>query len=162
MKSLAKYKLVAFFSVLIALTCFLIYYPGLNGPFIFDDFDNIVNNRDVHIQQLSLDTIQKAASSLTSGIFGRPLAALSFAFNYYLTDAADKPFGFKLFNILIHGINGILVLWIAILIFTRLQKQHPTQPLKYFSGKQYLIALAGGAALLWVAQIGRASCRERV
>ncbi|NOZ38384.1 MAG: hypothetical protein GXP11_10050, partial [Gammaproteobacteria bacterium] len=149
MKSLKKYKLVTFFALLIVLASFLVYYPGLNGPFIFDDFDNIVNNKNVHIQQLSLDTIQKAAGSLTSGVFGRPIAALSFAFNYYLTNGADNPFGFKLFNILIHSINGILVLWLTMLIFTQLQK-HPSQPLKYFSNKQYLIALAGGAALLWV------------
>ncbi len=150
MKTLTKTKIVSIFALLIVLTSFLIYYPGLNGPFIFDDFDNIVNNKSVHIQDLSLDTIQKAANSLTSGIFGRPVAALSFAFNYYLTDAADNPFGFKLFNILIHGVNGILVLWLAILIFTRLKK-HSAQPLKYFSDNRYLIALAGGAALLWVA-----------
>jgi len=149
MKTFKKNEIVFIFSLLIILASFLVYYPGLNGPFIFDDFDNIVNNKSVHIQDLSLDTIQEAANSLTSGIFGRPVAALSFAFNYYLTSSVDNPFGFKLFNILIHSINGILVLWLTILIFTRLQK-HPAQPLKYFSGKQYLIALAGGLAMLWV------------
>ncbi len=127
----------------------LIYLPGINGPFLLDDLPNFVQNKSVHINNLSLTTLQEAANSLISSILGRPVAALSFAFNYYLVDGADSPYGFKLFNIIIHTINGFLIFWLTRLIFIRLQA-HPAKPLKELSTHQASTLLAGFCALLWV------------
>ncbi len=127
----------------------LIYFPGINGPFLLDDLPNFVQNKAVHVSDLSLTTLQEAANSLISSILGRPVAAISFAFNYYLADGADNPYGFKLFNIVIHTINGLLVFWFARLVFIRLQT-HPARPLKELSAHSAATLLAGFCALLWV------------
>jgi len=149
MKPISKNKTTSIIALLIVFTSFLVYYPGLNGPFIFDDFDNIVNNKNIHLQNLSLGSIQNAATSLTSGIFGRPIAAISFSLNYYLVDGKNNPFGFKLFNLIVHSINGLLVFWLTKFIFTCLKKHFP-DTLRSISGHQHLIMLAASVALLWV------------
>ncbi len=132
---------------LIAALPLLIYYPGINGPFIFDDFSNIVQNRSLHIENFSPQTLQEAAKSLSSGPFGRPLAALSFAFNYYLSNNLDDPSGFKLFNVIIHSLNSLLVFWFMWLLLTRL-REHPARP---FGGlpENTPVYLAGFCALIW-------------
>ncbi|HEB86632.1 MAG TPA: tetratricopeptide repeat protein [Gammaproteobacteria bacterium] len=127
----------------------LIYSPGLHGPFLLDDYPNIIKNEAVHIQNLSFVTLHQAANSLISGILGRPLAAISFAFNYYLSHDANNPYGFKLFNVVIHTLNGLLIFWFLRLLFLRLQA-HPAQPLKAFTRHSSITLLAGLTALLWV------------
>ena len=126
----------------------LIYFPGINGPFLLDDFPNLVLNKAVHVHDLSLASMREAANSLMAGILGRPVAAISFAFNYYLAGGTGDTFGFKLFNIVVHTINGLLVFWLARLVFLRLQA-HPAQPLRGFSSSPVTL-LAGLCALLWV------------
>lgn len=126
-----------------------IYSPGLHGPFLLDDYSNIVQNKAVHAKDLSLATLHGAANSLISGILGRPVAAISFAFNYYLADDADNPYGFKLFNVVIHSINGLLIFWFVRLLLLRLQT-HPARPLKAFTRHSSITLLAGLTALLWV------------
>ncbi len=137
--------------VLLLLLPTLIYSPGLHGPFLLDDYSNIVQNDSIHIhaQDLSFATLREAANSLASGILGRPVAAISFAFNYYLADGTNNPYGFKLFNVAIHTINGLLIFWFVRLLFLRLQA-HPAQPLKEFTHHGSITLLAGLVALLWV------------
>ncbi len=127
----------------------LIYFPGINGPFLLDDFHNFVQNENLHISDLSASSLQEAANSISSGILGRPVAAISFAFNYYLAGGIEEAFSYKLFNIIIHTINGLLIFWFARLVFLRLQV-HPARPLGKFSSQRTTLLLAGLAALLWV------------
>jgi hypothetical protein len=89
-----------------------VYLPGLFGPFVFDDWANILNNPYVHLDSLNWTSLRNAALSTESALFGRPLAVLSFALNYYLADGF-VAFDFKLTNLVIHGINGILVFLLA-------------------------------------------------
>ena len=85
----------------------LIYWPGLNGGYVFDDFPNIVDNPAVQPDSLSLASMSAAALSSPSSALKRPLASLSFAGNYLLTGL--DPFWMKVTNLLIHLINGLLV-----------------------------------------------------
>ncbi len=149
MPTLNNNTISSFIALLIVSITFLIYSPGLSGPFIFDDFDNIVNNKNLNIQNLSLDSIQKAANSLSSGFLGRPISALSFSLNYYLADDANNPSGFKLFNLIIHSINGLLLFWLTALVFFHLKRKFPP-PFQDITTYQQLILLAGSVALLWV------------
>ncbi len=135
--------------ILLLLLPILIYSPGLHGPFILDDSYNILQNKAVHVQNLSFAALHGAATSLISGILGRPLAAISFAFNYYLSHDANNPYGFKLFNVVIHTLNGLLIFWFVRLLFLRLLA-HPAQPLKAFTRHSSITLLAGLTALLWV------------
>lgn len=84
---------------------FIVYLPGLSGPFAFDDFPNIQTNYYLAIQHLDIDSLKRAAFSGNSGPLKRPISMLSFALNYYAT--GFNPFYFKLTNLVIHLFNGI-------------------------------------------------------
>jgi hypothetical protein len=85
----------------------IIYWPGLNGGYLFDDFPNIVENRVVHITELSYNQFRDAALASPSRELKRPLAMLSFGVNHYLTGLA--PFPMKLTNLVLHLLNGCLL-----------------------------------------------------
>ena len=84
-----------------------VYWPGLSGGFLFDDYPNIVDNSGVQPQDASFSSLVGAALSSPSSEFKRPLASLSFAANY-LTTGID-PYWMKLTNLAIHLFNGLLV-----------------------------------------------------
>jgi len=89
-----------------------IYWPGLRGGYLFDDYANIVNNPEVQVHSLAPGEWREAALSSPSPDLRRPLAMLSFAANTYFTGL--DPWPMKLTNLFIHVVNGAL-LW-AVLI----------------------------------------------
>lgn len=89
------------------LLTFTVYWFGLAGSFFFDDYPNIFLNLGVKLERLSWESLNLALSSGISGQFGRPISQLSFALNYYFS--GFSPFAFKLINLLIHCLNGLLV-----------------------------------------------------
>ncbi len=88
------------------LACILAYLPGLNGPFVFDDFASIDTLGDLGGVS-DWDTFKAFVLGGTAGPTGRPLALLSFLIdgNTWPTD----PWPFKRTNLLIHLINGALL-----------------------------------------------------
>ncbi|GAB4262447.1 MAG: hypothetical protein Kow0065_13160 [Methylomicrobium sp.] len=88
------------------LLSFLVYYPGLSGGFIFDDFGNINKLGDYNGVR-NLDTFLKYIASGIAGPTGRPISLLSFLLNG--TDWPTDPFPFKLTNVLLHGVSGIFL-----------------------------------------------------
>lgn len=104
--------LIAFAS-LICLTLF-IYWPGLTGPFILDDYANLHtlgDNGGVN----SLQNFLTFVFGNTSGPSGRPVSMLSF-----LIDGQQWPAhiaSFKYTNILIHILNGIMLCWLSLTLF---------------------------------------------
>ena len=93
------------------LLCAAVYWPGLSGAYLFDDYPNIVDNHGVQIADASLPNLARAALSSPASEFKRPLASLSFAANYLMNGLA--PFGWKLTNLVIHLLNGLLVFLLA-------------------------------------------------
>lgn len=91
----------------LSLILLAIYSAGLHGAFIFDDIQNIVNNRSLRLPDGSLSSLLSAATSGTSSPLGRPLSMVSFALNYYFF--GELPFSFKLVNLIIHIANGLLI-----------------------------------------------------
>jgi hypothetical protein len=87
------------------------YWPGLGGGYLFDDFPNLVDNADVHVDSLDWREWRRAALSSPAADLRRPLAMLSFAANYYF-DQLD-PWPMKLVNLGIHLCNGVL-LWLVL------------------------------------------------
>jgi len=140
-----KYVLLSLLTIL----PILIYYPGVKGPFIFDDYSSFVSNPGTHLKQLSLASLQEAATSNISGVLGRPIAALSFALNYYFSGGLDNTYGFKLSNIIIHSLNGLLIFWFVHLCFSQLRK-HSSHPFNKFTSDKSIFFVAGICALLWV------------
>jgi len=85
-----------------------IFWPGLSGSYLFDDFPNIVENPEVHVATSNWPDWLAAAKASPVADFPRPLAMLSFAANYYFTQLDPLPM--KLTNLLVHLLNGLL-LW---------------------------------------------------
>jgi len=83
----------------------LIYWPGLYGGWLFDDYPNIVDNHGVQPSEITLPSLVQVALSSPASDFKRPLASLSFAMNYLA--GGMNPFGWKLLNLAIHLLNGI-------------------------------------------------------
>lgn len=88
-----------------------VYWPGLQGGFLFDDYPNIVDNKGVQPSDASLASLVAAALSSPASDFKRPLASLSFAANYLVTGI--DPYWMKLTNLAIHLLNGLLVFMLA-------------------------------------------------
>ncbi|HET7664002.1 MAG TPA: hypothetical protein VFK31_10225 [Rhodanobacteraceae bacterium] len=86
-----------------------VYAPGLTGGWVFDDFPNIVDNAAIHITpgHSTLAAWMNAAVSSPSSALHRPLASITFALNWYF--GSGNPWGFKLTNLLIHLLNGVLL-----------------------------------------------------
>jgi hypothetical protein len=88
-----------------------VYYAGLSGSWFFDDNPNIVDNPGVHIHSLSIANLARAAWSSPSSEFKRPLASITFALNYL--GSGLNPYWWKVTNVAIHLINGVLVFLLA-------------------------------------------------
>ncbi len=88
-----------------------IYWPGLSGSWLFDDYPNIVDNHGVQPSEVSIPALVRATLSSPASDFKRPLASLSFAANY-LVSGLD-PYAMKLTNLVIHLLNGLLVFVLA-------------------------------------------------
>lgn len=123
-------------SLVILSAAILVYWPGLSGPFVFDDYPNIVTNPKVHPEHLDAVSLERAMQGYEPGDIGRPLATLSFALNYYCS--GDKPWSYKLTGVAVHAVNAALVFWLLLTI-VRL----PNLSSKY--GAPFCFAIA----LLW-------------
>src|SRR5690606_38852764 len=91
---LAKTALAA---IALLLLTGLVYYPGLSGDFVFDDFGNIVFNNRIHAETLTWEAISRAAGAY-QGPIGRPLATISFALDYAI--GGQSAYAFKVHNLL--------------------------------------------------------------
>ncbi len=77
------------------------YYPSFEAAFVFDDLRVIVKDRDVHVKEFSLESLQSLIRKK------RPVAVLSFAVNYYF--GGLKTFGYHLVNLIIHILTAFIV-----------------------------------------------------
>lgn len=110
-------KAPALVFVLLLLTL-AVHLKGLFGGFMFDDFPNLVDNdllRQVHAEPQRL---WAAAASYQGGLIGRQVSMLSFALNVWLSDM--NPVAFKLTNVLIHLLCGLLVYRLALRVIPAL------------------------------------------
>ncbi|WP_043796093.1 hypothetical protein [Rhodanobacter sp. OR87] len=114
----SPWRLLALFAAF-AITL-AVYWPGLSGGFLFDDYPNIVDNKGVQPPDASIPSLVGAALSSPASDFKRPLASLSFAINY-LTTSID-PYWMKLTNLLIHLLNG----WLVYLLSLALLRSDPS------------------------------------
>src|SRR5690606_37371384 len=80
-----------------------VYWGGLSGPFMVDDGPNIENG---FIPNPDWDAIVYTVTHNGSGMLGRSVSMLSFVLSG-LQYGLD-PYGFKLHNLLLHLLNGVL------------------------------------------------------
>lgn len=107
MSSFWKTHAARWFLPISLLIAMIVYWPGLEGYWLFDDYPNIVDNTGVQPHEVSVPALVRAALSSPASDFKRPLASLSFATNYLI--GGLDPFGWKLVNLVIHLLNGVLV-----------------------------------------------------
>lgn len=129
---------------LIFVAVFACYYNSLQTPMVFDDLHNILNNTNIHIKELSFQSLQQAAFDNPTP---RPVAYVSFALNYYF--GGLDVLGYHLVNNLILGITGLVVFWLLRFVMPRLGPELDSDRTDHDLGTwHWWIALAG--ALLFV------------
>lgn len=101
--------------VAFAVLTIAIYWPGLGGGFIFDDYPNIVDNDALRLHGRGLVDWFAAAMSSPSSVFKRPLASLTFAAN--LAATGIDPWAMKATNLAIHLLCGALMYVLLRLLF---------------------------------------------
>lgn len=116
---ITTYKLSLWMLLILALTA-AVYFPGLKGDFVFDSRTNISANEALQLTNLDWEQIRTAALSNHSGPLGRPIPVTSFALNHIFS--GKNPFGYKLTNVLIHVVNGILLLLLTLKLLAALPK----------------------------------------
>src|SRR5690606_33758904 len=119
-KRLQPFWLCAALLILVA----LVYWPGLGGPFLFDDFPALVNNTHLHAASLAPSVIWEPAFSFDAGGGSRPLAMASFAINHAISGL--EPWAYKLTGLVVHLINTLLAaaLCLRILSLAGVTKRH--------------------------------------
>lgn len=114
MKKLWPYTLLF---LILALTI-IGYWNGLNGSFIFDDIPNLTALGDLGGVE-SWQTFKVYVLGNISGPTGRPLSMLSFLIND--NNWPTNPWGFKLTNLQLHLICGLLLVWVNYLLLRAAQ-----------------------------------------
>lgn len=98
-----------FSTALLALTLFtlalLLFWPGVSGGFLLDDYHNIVTNAFVQIKELSLDSLLRASQGYSGGT--RQLPLITFALNAYW--AGLDPWAYKVTGLVVHAVNAMLI-----------------------------------------------------
>lgn len=84
----------------------IVFWPALSGGFIFDDYPIFAENPAIHVTGWHWAEWHRVWVWSSINIH-RPLAMLSYALNYAL---GGSTFGFKLFNLITHLFNTVLVL----------------------------------------------------
>lgn len=142
---MTKYKNISLLGLaVLVLACLGAYWPGLYGPFVFDDLTNIALVPQLRLETLDLEALQQAALANRSGPLGRPLASLSFALNYYFT--YYDTFYFKLTNVIIHVLSGVGLFFLAQALLHQLQRNSPDLALK----PEHTWSLALAISALWL------------
>lgn len=102
----APWALAGLLFILALLVAAALYWPGLKGAFILDDDENLQRLSELS-SPLSVSRLTDFLSSRLAGPLGRPVSMLTFALQH---DAwPSDPRAFKLVNLLIHLLNGVLV-----------------------------------------------------
>lgn len=129
--------------LLLFIATFFIYSPGLKGDFILDDQTTVANNQNIKITSLDLKNLQQGALSSNAGPLKRPVSMLTFSIDYYLHGL--KPYYFKLTNLIIHLLNGLIVFLLTKLLIDAYSK---TKNLNIKNEKIFWISLFTTAAWL--------------
>lgn len=101
-------KLIALALLLIS-AAFLVFLPGIGGPWVFDDHASLLGNLFIKVDRANWDALYRATWSFDGSQLHRPIAMLSFALNHWFAGGFHSTVTFKAVNIAIHGINALLI-----------------------------------------------------
>lgn len=131
--------------LVILLAVVVIYWPGLHGGYIFDDYTFLVDNPDLHkVTSLDAGAWTRAIMSFPASHQGRWLTMFTFAANYYFSGI--DPFWIKLTNLAIHLSNGCLLYRLFLDLFAWRREIDPPLVLDQRAVRTTALALAA----LWL------------
>lgn len=99
--------------VVLMLAIWLLFSPALPGIVHFDDLANLSKLNTI----TGFDEAWNWINQGKAGPLGRPIALATFALQYY---EWPEPYALLLWNIALHVINALLVLWLSLLVSQRL------------------------------------------
>jgi protein O-mannosyl-transferase len=104
--------------IILFLLGLLVYGNSIPNGFIWDDEEQIVNNNIIHdlgnISQIFSGATFSTGGAGLSGYFFRPLITFTFMINYFFW--GENAFGFHLFQVLFHILNGFLFFRILVIL----------------------------------------------
>lgn len=130
---------------LLSILLFVVYSNSFYCSMHFDDKPNIISNKNIHINNLKLDSITKAFfkkqqnGNEVANKLHRPFSCLTLGLNWYV--GKTDVFGYNVVNFLIHVATAILLFLVILKLF-----QTPNL-YEFNKNKAYFIALL--SATLW-------------
>ena len=148
MSGLARRMRVLWLAVVLGVTA-AAFYPGLQGPFLLDDYENILRVPSMAMSALAPSSARDAMFAWGDAYPHRGLARLTFALNYYFAGQSFDAFAFKATNLVIHLVNGVLVYVLSVLLLRRFAggARPPSAEAGYSAMQTYLPLLV---AALWL------------
>lgn len=120
MPNRALIPVLLFCILAVTIACYL---PGLEGHFVLDDAANIGKNPQLKMERLDFSALwHAAASGGAAGPLQRPISMASFALNRYFSGM--DAYYFKLTNLGIHLVNGVLVFLLVRLLLGLYRRVH--------------------------------------
>jgi protein O-mannosyl-transferase len=97
----------------------LAYSNSLGALFLMDNAEMIHDNRihSVTAEHLHRIFTQRYWEGMGDQLY-RPVATLSYLFNYAILGNATDPTGYHCFNLALHAVNMLLVYWLGLAIFS--------------------------------------------
>jgi len=138
--------------MLLGILVLIVYLPGKAGPFLADDYPNILDNNGVALKHLDGQSLASAWTANTSGALKRPFASVSFALNYYFAGQHFDRAAFKLTNITIHILNSFLVFFLSRLLITVVVPRYPAQKLAFLTALIWAVHPLQLTGVLYVVQ----------
>ncbi len=118
-ESIKKEAVVLIVFAVLSIIVFMLYHPGASGPYMLDDFMNLIKNKALKMESLSITSLSNAIFAMDAGPLYRPVSMLSFALNYYFTGNIEG-YPVKLLNIIIHIITAWGVFMLSLMLLRRL------------------------------------------
>lgn len=115
----------------------VLYWPGLDGPYLLDDQVNISM---LYLDSFNWEAIRYGVTHNFSGMLGRPVSVFSLIFTGIVHGSGT--WGYKYHNLLIHLLNGLLIFWLFSKLLARLPRCREQE------GSH--VTLAGIVATLWL------------
>lgn len=136
------------FLVLISL---IIYFPSLFNSFVWDDEEQVLNNTIIqnvrNIPYLFTSSTFNTGGAGLSGFYYKPLMPISFSLNFLIWK--NNPFGFHLFDLLMHICNGILVYFLLRKLFI-FKKFKYAKTISFFLSLIFLLHPANTESVVYV------------
>lgn len=134
---------------IIFIVSFLLYFPTLQNGFVYDDNEQIINNRYIkdirNIPEIFSSSVWSFREVFCDkDYYYRPLMHLFYMAEYHFFQ--DDSYGYHLLNVILHALNGFL-LFLFIYFFLKANENHIWKQSERKRGSMGAVSFLG--ALIW-------------